>query len=431
MSDDRQHLICERGTGEILIAMTDASIGSLGKLPRCKGTTRRPRLLVLWSIWYVISFCVIASRAEANSPGFLLGINASIRDGKLAFPAMEAIGVQSIRLDVSWSLVEKSPRHYEIPKWVANTVNTAVAHHIKPMLILAYGNRLYGGDKPTTTAAITAFGTYAKYVVTHFKDRVRYYELWNEWETHTGKTTPGSPRSYIRLAKRVYPQIKAADPSAVVLSGGISDIRNSSAGYSWIRRFLVLGGLQYVDALSLHPYPEPGGHLSPEYAIRKVETIYNMAKRRAGKKPVNIYITEMGYATYSGTLGVSREAAADYLARFMLLAAALPYVRGVWWYSLEDLGQTRSYGGDHMGLFTHSYRQKPAARMYAAVSTLFREYRVERASESRGKYEEFLSGHNNHRIVTWSNGGVTVRGTARGLLEEPLIDLGIIRKFRN
>jgi polysaccharide biosynthesis protein PslG len=386
-----------------------------------------PASSVLWAMWCVILLGEFGALARAASHPFIAGIEASIRDGKATFPAIGAIGAQSIRLDVPWKLVERSPGRYQIPQWVEETVDSADAAHIEPLLILAYGNPLYGGDKPSTVAAIEAFGRYATFVVSHFQGRVRYFELWNEWETHTGGTTPGSPEGYVRLAEYVYPRIKGANPNAIVLAGGFADLRSTEVGNWWVGRFLALGGLRDADAISLHPYPQPRDDQSPEAAIQRVDTIYAMAEKQVHGRPVNIYITEMGYPTYRGRLGVSEKEAAQYVARFMLLAAARPYIRGVWWYGLRDQGVNPNNRDHHYGLFTADFQPKRAAEMFSAITELLRAYTVEGASRSRAGYKVQLRGSMGEHTVEWSGDGVMISDGKAALNQRPLLDLGTIR----
>ncbi|GAB2573501.1 hypothetical protein ISP15_04500 [Dyella jejuensis] len=57
--------------------------------------------------------------------------------------------------------------------------------------------------------------------------------------------------------------------------------------------------------------------------------------------------------------------AIDYLARFMALARASRYVRGVWWYDLIDDGSDPDNRENRFGLFNQDGTPKPAARRIA------------------------------------------------------------------
>ncbi len=230
------------------------------------------------------------------------------------------------------------------------------ARCIEPLLILAYGHPRYGRDKPRTREAIDAFSRYAAFVVAHFRGRVRLFDLWNEWDAHTGGTTEGSAEDYVALARVAYPAIKAANRDAIVLSGGISSL---GLGQGWVERFVALGGLSYVDGVSVHPYNfDRAGASTPEAAIATLERVH----AALGAAPKPIYVTEMGYPAHTGKGGVSPEVAALDLTRFVLLASTRPYVAGVWWYCSARPGQGSREQGAQLRRARHCVRAEARGR---------------------------------------------------------------------
>jgi hypothetical protein len=358
----------------------------------------------------------------------MLGIEASLKDGAPTFAMIKPLGVQSVRLDAPWGEIEKSLGEYAIPSWVENTVDQSIAMHAVPILILDYGNALYGGDKPTSSAAITAFANYAAYVVSHFKGKVRYFELENEWETHTGRTTPGTPDAYLALAKVTYPAIKRANADTVVLSGGIADLTIESMNNGWLAHFFELGGLSVVDAVSVHPYNFylKKGDDTPEAAIRLLDMIENMATQNVNGKLVNLYVTEMGYPTFTGKGGVSPEVGAAYMARFVLLAASRDYCRGVWWYGLKDQGNEPLNKEHHFGLLLSDLTYKPSARMFTVLSSILGTHPSVKAILNGNNYSVSIGVGETARVVAWSeypNANVTTYVSANPSQVRELIDL--------
>jgi hypothetical protein len=306
------------------------------------------------------------AEADAENTGFVVGIGRSIHDPEAATTAMFGLGVQSVRVDAPWASIEVARGRYEIPAWLEATVDTAREHGVEPLLILEYGHPLYGMDKPRTDAAIGAFAAYASFVTKHFAGRVRWFDLWNEWDAHTGRTTPGSADDYVALARRVYPAIKAANPDAVVLTGGITSF---GLAQGWMERFFALGGAQFVDGVSLHPYNfEQRTANTPEAAIAELDRVHALAANAGRALP--IYVTEIGYPTFTGRGGVSRDTAAAYLARFVLLASTRPFVAGVWWYCLRDQGSDPANKEHNFGVLDSALRAKPAADALRSVAAL-------------------------------------------------------------
>ena len=292
------------------------------------------------------------------SDSFVVGIGTSMNDSTGVGSALSWLGVKSVRMDVPWKLVEVSRGQYAMPASIENRVNDATSRGIEPLLILAYGHPLYGNDKPTSPAAIEAFSRYAAYVAEHFRGRARLFDLWNEWDAQTGHTAAGTPDAYIALAKQAYPAIKAANPDAVVLSGGLS---GSGLAGGWLERFLQLGGLQFVDAISVHPYNFFSKANTPESAVEQLDHINELTRAAAPARAVRIYVTEMGYPTFTGKGGVTDAAAADDLTRFLQLASKRDYIAGVWWYCLRDQGTDRANKEHHFGVMDAAMQPKPAA----------------------------------------------------------------------
>ncbi len=104
---------------------------------------------------------------------------------------------------------------------------------------------------PNTDTAHKAYANYAAYLATlPYIDTI---EMFNEWNHSGFSTLDQSADGYLEYCKVAYPAIKeaakAAGKDVQVLAGG-------TAGFAanWIERFIKLGGLDYCDGLSYHPY---------------------------------------------------------------------------------------------------------------------------------------------------------------------------------
>jgi len=337
---------------------------------------------------------VPAAHAADEAP-FTVGVGRSIHDSDTVTQAgvaaaLEWLGVGSVRLDAPWRMIETAPGQYAIPRWLDDAVDTARARGVEPLLILAYGHPLHGGDKPRTREAIDAFSRYAAFVVAHFENRVRLFDLWNEWDAHTGGTTEGSADDYVALARVAYPAIKAANRDALVLSGGISSL---GLGRGWVERFVALGGSSYVDGISVHPYNfDAAGASTPEAAIATLDRVH----AALGSSPKPIYVTEMGYPAYTGKGGVSAAAAAADLARFVLLASTRAYVAGVWWYCLRDQGTDRANKEHNFGVLDAAFEPKPAGEALRAAALLIRQ---------SGRFRDESAGNARRVVATRAGGG--------------------------
>ena len=287
---------------------------------------------------------------------------ASTPDHQADLRAITGMHLDSARSDAQWASVEKTKGVYSIPSSWDDFVNSYVAAGVSPVLILDYGNPLYGPSvKPNTPEAIQAYANYAKAVASHFKGKVKIYEIWNEWDNNTGGGGPGSPEDYAKLFFPAYAAIKQADPSATVLS---------SAGVrkGWYENLAKLGVLDKADGVSIHPYtykgpPEISPELYAEYMLQTHSSLLSLIKR----KELNFYVTEIGWPTHEGKWSYSEEASAASLARTLILSAGLPFVKGVWLYDLKNDGQNKSYNEDNFGLLNFDRSPKVAYNVLSAL----------------------------------------------------------------
>ncbi len=271
-----------------------------------------------------------------------------------------------IRTDVPWSDVEMEKGQLAMPSRVDVLVEQSLKANVQPVLILDYGNRFYdSGDKPVSPQGLSAFARYAAFVVRHFKGRVHMYEMWNEWNATTGNTRPGTVQGYIRFVRAVYPVVKAIDPSAVFLAGAIDGLKPD-----WLSAMLSAGALGFFDALSIHPYNFNEAARTGDAWAQDMLATEGVIHRFTGGRDIPLYITEMGWPTYSGPHGISPKEAAAYLAQMFLLARTMTFLKGIWWYDLRDGGWDERNRENDFGLVDPDLKPKPAFAALKAVAPL-------------------------------------------------------------
>ena len=317
----------------------------------------------------------------ASARGFLFGAVTgviSIPENQTSrLVAARKIGLNTLRADAAWKYVETTKGIYRIPPAWDQFVDRANRQGIQVDLVLDYGNRLYGrGGKPRSPQSIAAFVRYATFVVKHFLGRVRYYEIWNEWDTHTGGAPAGDATGYSRLFNAVYPALKRIDPRATFMVTSSS----SDPGYERFYQTLAQDGvLSRADAVAFHPYDleEPNyrkviGARGPEVSIQRVIALEAMMRQRTGRATVPIYITEVGWPTNRGRFGFPEHDVAAMAERMALMASALPYVRGIWWYNLRDSCRDSYNDECRFGLTSPDLSFKPAAYAVQSVASVVR-----------------------------------------------------------
>jgi polysaccharide biosynthesis protein PslG len=89
-------------------------------------------------------------------------------------------------------------------------------------------------------------------------------------------------------------------------------------------------------------------------------------------RDISLYITEMGWPTYSGANGISPEGAAAYLGQMFLLSRTMNFIKGIWWYDFRDDGWDKTNKENDFGLVGPDLKPKPAFAALKAVSPIVR-----------------------------------------------------------
>jgi hypothetical protein len=330
---------------------------------------------------------------------------------------LKGAGLNSARYTIYWNTVEKTKGQLGFDGGAAavtSFLSQARNNGIDPLIVLAYGNTNYdGGEFPTSNEAQDAFAQYAKFVATYFKDTVKRYEVWNEPNIGAGTPshTPVTPVAYTALLKKVYAALKSVDPEIVVLGGAIApqSVLTPGATETWSLGVFQAGGLSAMDGFSMHSYTYPD---IPEKAITWLQTFEANARTASGGREIPLYVTEIGWTNYQGPKTVSPSVAADYTARFHLVAPVFGYVKGSWYFTLLD-GTDITARDQNFGLFHADYSPKPAACAMGDVGKILASNKPMSAiGDSRGVWIARYSDGTTSTFIVWIEAvGATVNAT--------------------
>lgn len=299
-----------------------------------------------------------AQRSDKLSVGIASYLIIENVDPETWLTSLQQANVQAIREGAVWSKIELKKGEYVIPARLETVVNKAVEKGISPLLVLGGAKStpsFYGGPRePDTPEAMEAYTRFCEYVVRHFKGKVHMYEIWNEWEAHnvTRAKMPEHQKTldaYLTLLKKVYPRLKAIDPSVKILGPVMAgaNVRRGQLEYE-----AQHGLLNYVDGVSFHGYMHKQPlrvERTPEAWATWMLNVESMLRKYSGGKEVPLYISEIGWPSNASNTstrkpGVTPEGERAFLARLYLLAPGLPFIKGVWWYNLFDRVMQRKEG---------------------------------------------------------------------------------------
>jgi hypothetical protein len=194
-------------------------------------------------------------------------------------------------------------------------------------------------------ANISDWDDFVTALVTRYKGRIRYYEIWDE--PNRPEAWRGTVRDMVTLAQHAYLIIKSIDPSAKVLTPGVTviGIQPPHPGCimdCWLDQYFAAGGYQYADAVTWHGFYCPnsiracGNGIGCDVAINCAGTpLLNqirlvrstMAKYGLADKP--LLDTSGGWGKNENLPDPDQQAA--YVARWHILQAADGVTAADWW----------------------------------------------------------------------------------------------------
>jgi hypothetical protein len=204
---------------------------------------------------------------------------------------------------------------------------------------------------PTDDTARDGFTVFADQAARRFRGQVDAYEIWNEPNLPGSWSPRPDPAAYLTLLTAAYRAIHAADPDAVVVSGGTGGGPTGVDSLSWYEDLYDAGLRDVTDGIAVHPYPDV------HHGRVRVRTLMNANGDTA--KP--LWGTETGAPT-GGDPSISESAQATLVAAIHDEWSSIRNVGPLLYYTLTDFG-----GGDredHFGLLRADGSPKPG---YAAL----------------------------------------------------------------
>lgn len=152
---------------------------------------------------------------------------------------------------------------------------------------------------PTTQKQRNIYISFVKKAVERYKDRVKHWEIWNEPNLTQFWGKPNI-KDYGTLLSQVYPVIKKADPSAVVISGGTGGKGQAADidAMEFLRGLYATQNLKKsCDAVGIHAYADMTQPNIGEF-FRLPQ--YRALMDKNGDRAKKLWITEGGAAVKPG-----------------------------------------------------------------------------------------------------------------------------------
>ncbi|MFA4990111.1 MAG: beta-galactosidase [Candidatus Omnitrophota bacterium] len=280
---------------------------------------------------------------------------------------MQEAGVGWVRMDFLWQDIEPRRGEFKFERY-DQIVDLLLKYNLKALGILNYSVDWAVSAKawnclPKDRAL---FVKYALEVIARYKDKIKYWEVWNEPDSAVYWPAQDGLKSYCALLKEVYPAAKKTDPDCKILNGGLAN------GSGSIKDLYNNGAKDYFDILNLHFFESPRhkGGIKALLAYPKLAREIMVANGDEHKK---IWITETGcpgvkpgVRTDNWWIGDNpdeREQAAWVKAIYTGLLKNKDVER-VFWAFFRDCSGHWKNGVDYFGLVRWDYSRKSAFKSY-------------------------------------------------------------------
>ena len=194
-----------------------------------------------------------------------IGIGMECLDRQLFLPEktyghLAALGAKWARVQTGWSRCETREGIYDF-SWLDDVVDHIIAAGVKPWFNVGYGNKIYSPDAPHESAVgqvpiydgergILAWKNFLQALAAHFKDRVEYWEIWNEpnIDAFWHPKHPSSPVEYAKLVALSAGAIHLRHPQAKIVAC------ESGMETKFFEDCLKAGMGEHIHCFSIHPY---------------------------------------------------------------------------------------------------------------------------------------------------------------------------------
>lgn len=343
------------------------------------------RIVCLLAAASALALAVIAAAtpgAGAAEPGVVANGPVSLTPQSDSYVA--SLGVPWVRGFLSWNTAEPSRGHLYEPLLQGIEAGIAGLPSGTRVILDVVDSPQWASGSSNPATPPRDVHDYARFIgklAKRLAGRVAAYEIWNEEDDSLWWSSGPDPAVYAEMLKAAYPAVKAADPHATVVFGGMT-----GNDYEFLSAVYDHGAKGYFDAVGVHT-DSICNSISPYNALyisgtdRRIDrwaflgyrTVHETMLAHGDDSP--IWMTELGWSTSQQVCnagagagksagGVSEQTQAVYLRQAYHCLAQDPYVQVGIWYGLRETEPFGSPRGSY-GLLDQSLVPKPA---YSALA---------------------------------------------------------------
>ena len=256
------------------------------------------------------------------------------------------MGFSWIRIQVQWRSIEPSPGQYDLLP-LDREIGAASQAGVK-VIASVVKSPTWADPSGGIPADPASYGATMQMLAARYAGKVQAWEIWNEENLASETGGNVDVGRYVNLLKSGYTGVKASDPNAIVLFGGLTPtgVMDSSIAIDdvqYLRQAYQYNNGEiksYFDNLGAHPGsnnnppdtmwpgnpgPGPGWQNDPSFYFRRIEQLRQVMIDN-GDAAKQIWLTEFGWTTANQAPGyeygaqVSAQDQANYLVRAFQIA---------------------------------------------------------------------------------------------------------------
>lgn len=339
-----------------------------------------PRRIFLWPLVPVVlvSILTLSSVLPPGRPA-QLGMCIHLADQKGAtasreFDLMAAMNVKWVRADFDWSDIEREPGQFNW-SYQDRVVQEAMARQMQVIAILTYTP---GWARPPGTTShapperVSDYAAFAHAAVTRYAPLgVRTWEIWNEPNASEFWQPRPDPERYAELFRAIAGAVRAVDPGATLLTGGLTRGADAADGsrlsqMTYLEHLYANGAAQLADAVAVHPYSFPWLPMQDSPSL--VGGFDDLPRLRSlmvrhGDTDKKIWITEFGAPTGTVPGAMSETDQADTIRQARRQVQSWTWAGPLIYFELRDEGTDPADIQQHFGLVRRDWSLKPAGEV--------------------------------------------------------------------
>lgn len=324
--------------------------------------------------------------AAVAPPGFL-GVAPQDPPTAVDLARMQAGGVGSYHLLLSWARVEQDPGVYDWSSYdellgklaeagikpIPYVFGTPAEYADEPAIPPVRDPEALGAYEAFLTAAAARYGPDGEFWQSLARtdpdlepQPLETWEIWNEENSPTFWTPEPSEREYALLLKRSSKALDAVDPEAQIMVGGMFATPSSelaTLSFDFLERLLAKENTsELIDLVAIHPYGPSLGDVREQ--VERTRELLD----EAGATETGLWVTEIGWGSdeeVASQLTKSADKQAELLGKTfeMLIDEREAWgIEGALWYTWRDPLATSSLCGwcASAGLLDRDLDPKPA-----------------------------------------------------------------------